>query len=86
MRHEIKTVEIVKIDFNKNTKISYTISCEGLRVINNYKFNSLEIPTYVPIYAELVNEIKHIFSKEIKFIQGNSCIIFDNESIYVRYL
>ena len=86
MKHEIKTVEIYKIDISKNSKISYTISCEGLKVINNYGFNSLEIPTYVPIYKELVSEIKSIFSKEIKFIKGNSCIIFDNETVYVRYL
>lgn len=80
------TVELKRLDWYKNAKVSYIFTAEKIKVINNVKFNSIEIPLYNPNYEELIKDIKTVFTDGIILQKGTNCLIFDKDKVSVQVI
>lgn len=78
------TVELKRIDWYKNSKVSYTFTAEKVKVINNVKFNSIEIPLYNTNYEEIIKELKIVFTDGVLLQKGTNCLIFDKDKVSVK--
>lgn len=81
----LKTIEITRIDFWKNAKVSYIFSVGESRIINNYEYNSVELPIS-EINLSIISDIKHIFADTIIAELSDCCIVFDKDKTTVRYI
>lgn len=81
----LKTAEIRRLDWERNVRVSYVVSARGLKVINNYKFSSIEFAEDTKDLCTIISDIKLIY-KDYILKEYKNCLVFDRNLISVRYL
>lgn len=81
-----KSVEFKRIDYYKNSRVTYVITCQFCKLINNYQFTSIEFHPETPNLNSIINDLKAVFSDAVILQKSNNCIIFDANKVQARFI